>query len=197
MNYLSVDGVELIVPMEPETTFQTLIQYLRESLITERALISSVKVDGIEVTGQYEQQIGTTPISALKSIEISTSHPRELADDTLQHLMEYSLILENLSRSSSELIQDIRFHSSFARLLEGISTFTEAVSHVKVLMKIGLLQPIDLLEADLLSILKDLLNGQQQGQTEYVVSLLKEHLPTNLKQWRESGIPILIRARDS
>jgi hypothetical protein len=197
MNHFSVDGVELSVPVNPDTSFHDLIQYIREGLASERSLISCVKVDGLEITGAYERQIAATPISELKSVEITTSHPRELADDTLQHLLEYSHVLESLSFDAGQLAGEASFHEKFNKLIDGITTFTEAITGVKNIMKVGYLQPVNLLEADLLSILKDLLTSRESGQIEYTAGLLKEYLPKNLEQWRETAIPALIRSRDN
>jgi hypothetical protein len=196
MNYLSIDGVELALELSQETSLNETIRYLKESLVSERALISLIRINGNDVIDPATSEIGSSPISQLNSIEIFTSHPRELADETLQHLAEYSHILENLSRTCGELAEDPSFHGSFVRLIEGITTFTEAIAEVKKILKASLLQSVNVLEADLLSILKDILMSQQQKQTQYMTDLLKLHLPENLKQWRETGIPDLIHLQD-
>lgn len=196
MNYLAIDGVELTLELSQETSLNETIRYLKESLVSERSLISLIRINGSDVVDPSVPEIGKTPISQLRSIEIFTSHPKELADETLQHISEYSIILENLSRSCGELTQDPNFHGNFIRLIEGITTFTEAISEVKKILKAVSLQSVNVLEADLLSILKDVLMSQQQNQIQYLTDLLKLHLPENLKQWRESGIPDLIHLQD-
>jgi hypothetical protein len=196
MNHFSVDGVELSVPYNPDAPLSDLLKFLRETLVSERALIASVKINGIEVTSSNEQELFSTPMRQINSIVVKTSHPREVADETLHHLLEYSTILENLSRTSADLIQDASYHDHMFRLLEGISTFTSALAGVKEILKAKQMQEVQLLETDLLSILKDLLEYQQAGQYTYSAEILREHLPKNLTQWREGALPSLIRLRD-
>jgi hypothetical protein len=37
----------------------------------------------------------------------------------------------------------------------------------------------------------------QRGNTICVAELLETHLPANIRQWKEAGLPALSRARDS
>ena len=83
------------------------------------------------------------------------------------------------------------------RLLDGVQTFTEALLQAKQILHVGILDPINILEADLTSIFRDLMQFTESGQREYVIDLLLNHLPLNLEEWRRDGIPTLIRARDS
>ena len=55
---------------------------------------------------------------------------------------------------------------------------------------------IDLLELDLLSNLKILLQSQEEKDEGLLQELLRLRLPRSLQEWRETGIPSLIRARD-
>jgi hypothetical protein len=124
-------------------------------------------------------------------------HPKDVAEMTLNNLSEFSKILEGLSRRTAAAIAGPDFHLSFNRLMDGVNTLSEGVSHIKKLQRIGYLQPVNLLEADLASILSDLYTCYESQPTEYLLELLHEHLPLNMRQWREEGIPALIRARDS
>lgn len=196
MNYISLDGIEMNVPMSQESSFQELIQFFKETLVAEKSLISRIKVNGTEVSDPYREEIAQTPISTLQTIEIYTSHPKELADETLQHLLEYTHVLESLCQSSAENVNVPEFHNYFLRLVEGISTFTEAVTEVKKLLRVTTLQSINVLEMDLLSILRDVLESREKNETIYLQELLSQHLCKNLKDWREQGIPDLIRLRD-
>jgi hypothetical protein len=67
----------------------------------------------------------------------------------------------------------------------------------KQILRVGVMPSVNLLEVDLHSVLKDLLEFHHRGQREFVVELMREHLPRNLREWRLQGIPELIRARDS
>lgn len=209
MSYLSVNGLELNVPLNPEASFQELIHYLRKSLTSESVLISSVKVDGAEVSEPEEVKLAQTPISQLKRVEVLTRHPKELAQETLHDALEFVLVLEGFcikaaesaGKSSGNDGQEATgkedFFSYLGRLVDGISYLSEAIIHVKKILKIGVFQVTDVLEADLISILKDLLQFQQKGEWDHLVELMQQHLLANLEEWRTKGIPALIRSRDS
>lgn len=125
---------------------------------------------------------------------------RELAEETLQALLEFTLHLEQFSRQAAlnqELREPAAAQESFTRLIDGIQTFTDALLSIKQTLRIGRLDPINLLEADLASILQDLLQAQQTQQKEYSIDLMRNHLPVNIEEWRVRGLPILIRSRDS
>jgi len=49
----------------------------------------------------------------------------------------------------------------------------------------------------LLSIVKDMVDARESKDGLYLRDLLTIHLPENLKNWQETGVPALIRARDS
>jgi hypothetical protein len=197
MNFLTVNGVEMNVPLNADASFQELLGFLRETLVTEKALISCVRVNGSEINESDELAMRTTPLSDIQSVEIATSHPKEIADETLRHLSEYSEILENLSLTCAGCIDAPEFHGYFVRLVEGISTFTDALWGVKKILRVGLIPQIQVLETDLLSILKDLLSFHEKNETQFTQDLLSQHLPINLRQWREEGLPFLVRLRDS
>jgi len=124
-------------------------------------------------------------------------HPKDIAEETLRSLIEFSHLLENLCQTSAAALPGPDFPAAFTRLVDGLTTFAEGITDIKRALKIGLLQPVNILEADLVSILQDICISQEKGQEDYMVELLEKHLPLNLKQWRETGIPSLIRARDS
>ena len=197
MKNFSVNGVQRAVPVRQTESVQGLLRAIREQLISDSSCISSIRLDGQELTEDDEQTIGSLPVSELESVEVLTAHPRELADETLHNLIEFTESLELLSQHTAESFGAGKGAISFAQLIEGIDTFTEALTGVKQILRIGIHQELNVMEADLLSILRDLLEFYEKGDKLYVADLLKEHLPTNMRQWREETLPGLIRSRDS
>ena len=53
---------------------------------------------------------------------------------------------------------------------------------------------LDLLEVDLLSILRDLCSAAEESQADHRMELIATHLVKNLHEWRESGIPTLLES---
>ncbi len=123
-------------------------------------------------------------------------NPRELADDTLQSLLQFSETLEELSILCSNCVGQPDFYRHFTRLIEGIGTFTDGIVGVKRILNLGLFNGIQLLEMNLLTILKDILTAQEESQLDHMTQLLREPLSNNLREWRENGLPALIRSRD-
>jgi hypothetical protein len=198
MNRFLVNGIEIASPVAPEATLRDLIQFVRMNFSSEKASISSVRVDGSEILTSTDDNKLTYPLSQIGSVEVYTSHPREVAQETLQSLIEYLPTLESYCRKAAQAVYEKEFSAeNLPKIIEGITILTDAVLNVKQIFRIGLIQPLGVLEADLLSIMKDLLTSQQRGQKEYMQELLGFHLPKNLEQWRTQGLPALIRARDS
>ena len=156
-----------------------------------------IRINGLEISSGDEIALGAVPVSSLETVEVSTSSPREFAEETLQNLLQFSSHIEALSVKTAELAWDPSYHESLKTLIENVQTFTEAVTQVKQILRVGILQSVNILEADLLSIFRDILHYQHAGNTQYVADLLRFHLPANIAQWRTEGLPDLIRSRDS
>jgi len=167
--------------------------------------MSSHSIKNIEVDKSETQEPVTGQLSQSGAVEPNPLHAREIAERTLHDALEYLVYLEALSRECGNSILpvnvinrfDTEFNQLFVNLIDAISTFTEALTCVKQILRIGILQPVNILEADLLSILKDILSGKQNEEKSYLKDLLTIHLPKNLEQWRTTGIPAIIRSRDS
>jgi hypothetical protein len=197
MNHISVNGKAIDYAIVPDQQVSELIERVRHDFNSDNALISCIRINGQELNGEDEDAIASLPVSQIESLEIITTHPRELAEETLQSLIEFTMHLESFSRQAADHLEKGKFPHEFVKLVEGIQTFTDALMGVKQILRVGIMEPINVLEADMGSILKDLVQFAEGGQREYVVDLMRNHLPLNLEDWRREGIPALIRARDS
>jgi hypothetical protein len=196
MSQLSINGVELSLPLSPDALFQDLILYLRKNLPSETVLISSLKVNGNDVSESDEQTLAQIPIAELQSVEVFTRHPKELAQEILKDTLDFTLVLVGLSEKTAENLGKPDFYPYLTRLVDGIGYFTDAITQAKKVLKVEAFQVTDVLEADLLMTLKRLLQLQQQGQQVQMPDLLRQHLQPNFAQWRSVGIPALMRSRD-
>ncbi|MGK5084505.1 hypothetical protein WDW37_14515 [Bdellovibrionota bacterium FG-1] len=197
MNHFILNGKAFQIDVSQEQKVQEFMDHVRRQFNSDAAIIASIRVNGNELDGDGEAAIAELPLSEIDSVEVFTAHPRELAEETLQSLMEFTTHLEKLSRQSASKLEAKVTPSEFLRLVDGIETFTDALMQTKQILRIGRMEPINVLEADLASILKDLVEFTESGQKDYVIDLLKNHLPINLEDWRREGIPALIRSRDS
>ena len=190
MNQYSVNGVSRELPNGQNPSLHDLIGQIRHAHSNESSLISSILVNGVEIDAQDEQLIGNVPVSELRTLEVFTAHPKEIAEETLQSLVEFTKHLESLCDAVATDYQKL------PRLADGIMTFIDALENVKQILHIGVMPTIQVLEADLASILKDVLDFQQKNQSGFVGTVLKEALVPNLILWRTEGLPHLIRSRD-
>jgi hypothetical protein len=192
-----INGVERPAPVALDQNFGTLLHYVHENMVNELSLISSIKVNGQEIDENQEQELSPISLSEIISVEICFAHPREIAEDTLQTLKLFTEQLALLSRRTAAELGSPEAELDFQKLIDGIQTLADTVQNVKKILRIGIMPLINILEADLISVLTDLVHTHETRDYVYRAALLNEHLPLNLELWRDEGIPEMIRSRDS
>ena len=197
MTNFRINGVERNAPVGSDQNFDALIGFVHTNMVNDTSLIASVRVNGVEISENEEKALATIPLAELESVEINFIHPRELAEETLQTLRTYTDSLADLSKRIAREYGSAEANQDYTRLIEGIQTMADTVIHVRKVLRIGILPIVNVLEVDLLSILKDLVETHGAKDPTYRIQLLEDHLPTNLTQWRDTGIPEMIRCRDS
>jgi hypothetical protein len=198
MIHVLVNGVQVELPAQASSSLRDLLTEIRAGYSTETSLISSILVNGIEIDAQDESAIGGVKLSELRSLEVFTAHPKEIAEETLQSLIEYSNHLESLCENTAKLLLEVPSKTDLLpKLADGVTTFIDALTNVKLILHVGALNKIQILEADLLSILKDMLDYQRKSEFAFVGTVIRDALIPNLETWRLDGIPSLIRLRDS
>lgn len=198
MNLFSINGMQCPVPVAHDESFERLMAHLHRSLTGESSLIASIRVNGIEIGPVEEADLATKPLSALESIEVTCRHPREIAEETLQALRALLPSLAELSRgAASQLQAGGKAQTEIRRLVDGLETLADAVTSSRTILRLGKLARLDALENDLLLILQDLLEAQRSGDFVQRAELLRDRLPANLEDWERTGIPEMIRSRDS
>jgi hypothetical protein len=159
---------------------------------TEEPIHPAQLMDGPILPVMRDEELDTLP----EGIDL-VSDPKSIALETLYTLQ---LFLDNLIGLCGRITEEkdpAAKEASYQRLIEGIETVMESILTARTVLRIGIHPQVDLLEADLLSILKDLLDATEEGNTAYQEDLIKTHLPQNLREWRHEGIPEMIRCRDS
>ena len=190
-----LNGTEKSVPISPEQELGELLKYVHGNFCNEGSLLASVKVDGIEMTEKDQDTLGTMPLSLLMSVEVTTRSPREVAEDSLKTLLPY---VEQLAALSRRVVAENGLDTlEFSKLIDGISLFSETIATVKATLRIGYHEKVSLLEADLMSVLQEVLEYKQKDEREHLAQMVSEHLASCLDEWRTVGIPALMRARDN
>lgn len=207
MNPIFVNGAPENIPISEDSPFRELLDIIRARYSTDASLVSSVWVNGREISEADERDLQSVPISTLERVEVYTAHPRELAQDTLELL---PTIARELAARSKKVAETLSAQASdapavaqiqvFAALMDGVQTLTEAVRECRRILRIGTEAKADVLTAELASVLSDILKCREAAagfKSDYLVELLATHLPENLTQWAEEGLPALVRSRDS
>lgn len=195
---LSVNGTTRETPSNLDQSLGELLEELRNTYNSKNSLISSIRVDNQEISERDEAALAILPLSDLSTVELTTSHPRELAEETLQILIPFAENLTELSQSAANLFEKGEHPSQeLARLFDGIETFSEALLDAKKILNISELGPTRILEIDLLSVMQDVLEAYHKDNQEYLVNLLRTHLPESLRDWSAKGLPAILSSRDS
>jgi hypothetical protein len=188
------------------------MEFVFATWVNEASVIQFLRVDGQDLACDSVDALGawaTQPLNEVERIELGFMHPREMAEETLQTMIVFAEQLATLSErclpeaggAATTPEVALQLETEYLRLLDGLQTFSEALSTVKTVLRIGLMTPVNLLEAELLSILRDLFECQKAPAgfelAKYREDLLRTHLPFHLRAWAREGIPAMIRSRDS
>jgi hypothetical protein len=196
MNQFKVNGVERPSPIQNDSSLGELFEYVHRKLSNDQAVVSTILINGVEIQASQEPELSKIPASDIGSFEVLMSHPREMAEETLQVLKVFSERLIEMSIQTSRA-QGIEMEKGFLKLVDGIQTFVDTVANVKEVLKIQRLEAVDRLESSLMAILNDLLVAQQTNDDALRIQILGETMPKNLESWKLAGIPALIRSRDN
>ena len=199
MTQFVVDGQEKGWPVAHDSTVADLMAYIQKSFNTEKALVSNVRINGLDITTQDEKALMPITASSLETVEVETVHPRELAEETLQTLLPFTQHLARLAALSATGGPDAE--ASFRRLIDGLGTFSEAIDSAKAVLKIGDGYPdvplVAELETGMIATLRQIMAAKEARQTDLMRGLLSADLVDNLSRWCAAGIPTMIRSRDS
>jgi hypothetical protein len=223
MKSLSINGIKKPSLLNENNSLHHLLVDLRQTYVSETNVITLIRIDGKDLDERGENEFAEVPLSAFDAIEVFTMHPREIAEETLKHLLEFTYHLEKFSQNAAEAVYQYQLNNKddkktktfpeITALVDGVSTFIDSLFHVKRILRIGLNEEdiarfnsnptqsitglLVLLETDLLEILKETLEFLQKKELLNVAEMLREHLSANIIEWREKGIPAIIRSRDT
>ncbi len=192
MTEVRINGETKQIPVGANADFGEVMDYVETHCLGADRLIGSISLEGREIGTDQRDELARTRVSELPSIEITVVHPRQMAVETVDLITRHAVNLSELSRTiAGEYLSD-RVHPRLGELVEGVQTLVDGVTWVKMLLKAHSISAVQVLEADLLSILKDLLEAHESKdpqQRQYARELLGEHLPKNLSDWCTDGLP--------
>lgn len=196
---VKINGVEQAIPGE-ETMFEDFIKGLNQSLGAERRVISSIRIDGKEISETDEARLNAMRMNEVGSVEVETANPADLAYQTLSTLETY---LDRLITSIEKSAQSYRSKNLvagdafFAKAIDGLDLFVQTIGGVKLALRIGLNPQLALAEADLISVMNDLLDAKRQNNYVFMAELLEKELVDNLKEWKTKIFPLIRTLKSS
>ncbi|HUP55987.1 MAG TPA: hypothetical protein VM598_00940 [Bdellovibrionota bacterium] len=201
MSTFLINGIEKDLPVSWESPLNDLIQYAQKNFNSDQSLVSSFKLNGLEISPSEEVTLGGIPLSSLKTVEIETVHPKELAEDTLQSLLPFLNQLSDMSLRTGAANTQKEFQDAYGKLIDGIATFFDAVGSARQILKIqpeeNAGQICDRLTDETTAIMKDMLNLYEASKFELMRAALSQRMPALFARWKADGVPALIRSRDS
>lgn len=186
MKTIRVNGVEQEIPAGA-AVFDDFLKDLTETLDANSQVISSIRVNGIELKEGEEETLKTKSIDEIGDIEVTTSNPADLAYETLNTLDQYiDRLIASIDRAALHYRGKnlIAGDAYFAKSIDGLDLFVQTIGGVKLALRIGLQQKVALAEATLVSIMNDLLEAKRQNNYVFMADLLQKDLVENLTEWK-------------
>ncbi len=198
MKTILINGTQTSIETS-QVPLEVVLQEINKSGAPNMVAVSNVKIDGKDID-EDQQAIFQTNIDSLDEIEIFTSNPADLAQETLSTLELYvDRIMQNIERASQAYTAKnfVTADSYFARCVDGLDLFVQTIGSIKMALRTGLNSKIGLTEATLVSIMNDLLEAKRQNNYVLLADLLEKDLLENLKEWKEVIFPIFINWKTS
>lgn len=193
MKTIIVNGIEHQVEHD-NIPLDSLLQQINKDLSSSRQVVSNIRINGEELTEEMQGVLSSTDVGSLGAIEVFTSNPAELANETLttleiflERLLGYISASANAYKTKNLIAGD----DYFLKTIDGLDLFVQTINGVKLALRISLQPKIALAEATLVSIMGDLLEAKKQTNLFVIAELMENDLTQNLIEWRDDVFPIL------
>lgn len=196
MKQFIVNGVETPFPLNDKNILSEFLSFLQNQLVSATNVITSIRLDGQILSERDERDYADLPLSNFDSLEVVTAHPRKVAENTLHLLIEYTTHLENYSlEAASALAAHPTAHlPEIVTLIDGASTFIDSILTAKETLKIKYTPELASLKTELFELLKETYSYLEIKEFSHAASILKNQLPQHFTEWRNQGIPSIIKA---
>ncbi len=192
MKTIFINGIETAVDSE-QMQLSNLIKNLNQSNASQNQFVSSVVVNGKELSEADQNDVLPRTIGEFESIEVVISNPSTLALETLNTLETYLVKLSDNFKETARAYQDrnlLQADQLFMRAVDGLDLFVQTITGVKGAIRLGLNSKLAIAEATLLSIMNDLLEAKRQNNYTLLSELLSTDLTENFAEWREQVFPL-------
>jgi len=191
-----INGVRTEIEGDKEQPLGGVLKNVRTGMSNEQTLISSLRVNGQELTDVTEELLASQPVSVVGPIEVETASKNQIAHETIDALLTFLPELMVLAQRTAVSPNKGERVQIFNRLLNGIETFYEAVSAVKLTYRIPENENLALLEGSLISIMDRLLVACEERNDQRLNAILEGDLADNFRLWMSTGIPSVLNTID-
>jgi hypothetical protein len=150
-----------------------------------------------EASGQADLLPVLQPKQGSEDVKIAQQHPQFLAYESLEDLVDYCPHLMGSCQKVAYLIrQEADFFAVFLELIDQLEIFVQTVQMTKRILKAYKINELAILEADMVSILRDLQFAVQAKNEGFIADLLENQMTKNMEAWKEKGLPLMLRLQN-
>jgi hypothetical protein len=196
---------KLIKNSEQNISINDVMEYVLSEVLHEDEVITSVDINGKQLSYEEEQEVLTVPVDQYKDINFTTTSSYELAFDALNDCSSYIETIISKIEFLTELQNENKMNEAnvvFGEVIEIMDLFVQLMSRIyKTIRKrhteqLQATTTFQNLEIHLLSIMKALLPAKEKNDIIMLNDLLEYELTDNLTQWKIKAIPELKKLRD-
>lgn len=190
---------------ETNISVNDLMEYILAEVLHEDEVITSVDIDGKQLSYEEEQESLNLSADKYNDINFSTTSSYELAFEALNDCSSYiDTIVEKITLLTEYQNENKQAEANqmFGEVIEIMDLFVQLMSRIyKTIRKrhseqFQATQTFQNLEIHLLSIMKALLPAKEKNDIIMLNDLLEYELIDNLTQWKIKAIPELKKLRD-
>ena len=181
------------------------MEFVLSEVLHEDEVITSVDVNGKQLSYEEEQEILGVPVTQYNDINFTTTSSYELAFDALSDCTSYIETIITKIELLTEYQNENKMNEAnvlFGEVIEIMDLFVQLMSRIyKTIRKrhteqLQATATFQNLEIHLLSIMKALLPAKEKNDIIMLNDLLEYELTDNLTQWKIKAIPELKKLRD-
>ncbi|WP_417337103.1 hypothetical protein [Halobacteriovorax marinus] len=190
---------------EQNANVNDLMNFVLNEVLHDDEVITSIDIDGRELSYEEEQSSLAMPVSNYKDINFSTTSSYELAFDALNDCSTYIETIIAKIAQYTELQNDNKQEQAnmmFGEVIEIMDLYVQLMAKIyKTVRKrhqeqLRHTNTFQTLEIHLLSIMKAMIPAKEKNDIIMLNDLLEYELIDNLTQWKIKAIPELKKLRD-
>ena len=193
-----------VVPVKMETirTLSELIPSLKENHLLQSEYLTSLVINGEEVTKNNQGQFIKRPLRDNDLIQFKVSNSKNILLETVDELPRYIDSMIDTINLAVQFSNNDQFHLTqtvLTDIIDKIDSFIQLITQIhrglvtKSDKNLDSGQTIKQLEIHLLSVTKALLVAQKREDEVMLIDLLDYELKDNLTQWKITAIPQIKR----